>query len=265
MNMKQDNQRSGSCKVINGMRLDKLLVERGIVQSRERASALITNGKVLINGKRVKKKDSLIQKSAKIDVEKGDIQWVSRGGLKLEQALYEWNINPRGYICLDVGASTGGFTDVLLTNGAKKIYALDVGRNQLAEKLKKSSRVINLDGVNARKIDPTLIHDLIDLICIDLAFISSTLVIGEVLRFLKPNGKMIILIKPQFEVGKENVGKKGVVKNIEQQKLSIVRIQKSAQEIGLTEIDIIDSPILGIKGNKEFLAYFKKDAISIKI
>ena len=179
-------------------RLDKLLVNRGLVSSRERANILITDGNVIVAGKKVFKGGIKVEIDEEIELLENDIKWVSKGGAKLEKAFETWSINPDGWVCIDIGASTGGFTDVLLTFGAKRIYAVDVGHNQLAEKLKSDIRVINFEKINAREIEKNLIPEKVDFICIDVSFISLELVIPEAIKFLKQKGEVILLIKPQF-------------------------------------------------------------------
>lgn len=238
-------------------RLDKLLVDKKIIQSRERANRLIKEGGVLVNGKIITKPSSKVENDAKIEVKKEDIKWVSRAGLKLEKAISYWNINPKNFICMDVGASTGGFTDVLLTNGATKVYAIDVGHNQLVDKIKNDSRVINIERVNARNIDKELITEEVDFICIDVSFISLSLILPNVIQFLKKGGEIVALIKPQFEVGSKKI-EKGIVKSKKLHEEVVNKIINLANELGLEVKGTTDSPISGSKGNKEFLIYLKK-------
>jgi len=195
------------------MRLDKLLTEKGLTKSRQRAQALITEGKILVDGKVISKASKDISDEAKIEIVGEDIKWVSRAGLKLEKALEHWKIDVRDFVCLDIGASTGGFTDVLLSNNISKVYAVDVGHGQLDEKIKNDPHVINIEKTNARELSDKIIPEKVDFVCIDVSFISLELILPEAKRFLKEGGQIIALIKPQFEVGKKNLGKSGVVKD----------------------------------------------------
>ena len=239
------------------IRLDKFLVENKNIKSRYRAVLLIKNEMVFVNGKLIKKPSAQIDKNDTVEVIGKDIKWVSRGGLKLEKALKFWKINPRGWTCLDIGASTGGFTDVLIAKKAKKVYAIDVGHDQLDEKLKNNPRVINLEKTNARELDRDKIKELVDFISVDVSYISLSLVLPEIIKFLKPTGKIIVLIKPQFELSPDIV-KKGIVRKKEHQELAVKKIRKLVKELNLVEEGLIESPILGKKGNKEFLIYLKQ-------
>jgi len=238
-------------------RLDKLIVSKGLVSSRERANILITDGYVIVSGKRVLKAGAKVKFNDEIIIIGNDIKWVSKGGVKLEKALKYWNIVPDGWTCLDVGSSTGGFTDVLLTYGAKKVYAIDVGHNQLAEKIKTDSRVITLERVNARKIADNLISEKIDFICIDVSFISLELVIPETIKFLKHKGELILLIKPQFELGPGRVNKRGIIKAKDLHTYAIKKIELFCNKLNLHEIGTIEAPVFGKNKNKEFLMYLK--------
>ncbi|MEA2113380.1 MAG: TlyA family RNA methyltransferase [Patescibacteria group bacterium] len=243
---------------MNKTRIDKLLLDRKITKSRERAKFLIKEGKVFADGKVIKNASAKINIDTNLEIKGKDIQWVSRGGIKLEKALKIWNINPKEQICLDVGASTGGFTDVLISNGAKKVYALDVGHGQLDEKLKNNPKVVNIEKINARKIDKKIIQELVDFVCVDVSFISLTLVMPEIIKFLKPKGIIVALLKPQFELGKGVINKSGVVKRKAQHELVIKKIKLLAADLNLCIKGITESPILGKSGNKEFLVYLKK-------
>jgi len=238
-------------------RLDKLLVEKGLIQSRKRARDLILENGVSVSGQIINKPDVQIDIKTQIEIHKQDIPWVSRGGLKLEKAIKLWNIKPKGWVCLDVGASTGGFTDVLLTYEAKKVYSLDVGHGQLAEKLKNDPRVINLEKINIRQLDKNLIKEPIHFISIDVSYISLTIILPIAVKFLEPGGKIVALIKPQFELGPKGT-KKGIVKDSEKHNLAIRKIQELGKELSLKEKGLTESPILGFKGNKEFLIFFEK-------
>src|SRR3972149_2676036 len=239
-------------------RLDKLLVDKGIVQSRERARALIMAGKVMVKGKKVEKAGEMVLADADIVLIEEDIPYVSRGGLKLEKALDEFNIDVTGKVAIDVGASTGGFTDCLLQRGAKKVYAIDVGYGQLDLKLRNDPRVINIERQNIRYLEREAIPEQVDLVTIDASFISLLKVIPNVLNFIGKSGEMVALIKPQFEVGKGEVGKGGVVRDEAKQMAVVEKIKGFCEEIGLTVMGVIESPILGPKGNREFLIYARK-------
>ena len=242
-------------------RLDKLLVEKGVIQSRERARALILAGRVAVEGQTVDKPGTQIEIEAQLQLRGEDQPYVSRGGIKLKGALDAFGINPKGMIVMDVGASTGGFTDCVLQRGAKKVYAVDVGYGQLAWKLQKDFRVINLERRNIRYLNREEIEEEMDLILIDTSFISIQKFLSHLLHFLKRGGTIIGLIKPQFEVGKGEVGKGGVVRNATHHQKVIERISQFSQELGLNVLGVIESSILGPKGNKEFFIYLrKKDA-----
>ncbi|MGM0482409.1 MAG: TlyA family RNA methyltransferase [Patescibacteria group bacterium] len=240
-----------------GSRLDQLLVEKGLVKSRERAKRLIEGGSVFVEDKEVRKGSFLCSPEAKIDLTGEDIPWVSRAGLKLEKAFDVWSIEADGSVCLDIGASTGGFTEVLLHRGAQKVYALDVSYGQLAEKLQIHPRVYVLDGKNIKNAESSWFTEGFDVVTVDVSFISLGYVIPRMSEFLKRGGSVIILIKPQFEVGKERIGK-GVVKDPELHREVTKKIKIRAKEEGLKPVGITESPIKGSKGNKEFLFYAKK-------
>jgi 23S rRNA (cytidine1920-2'-O)/16S rRNA (cytidine1409-2'-O)-methyltransferase len=240
-------------------RLDKLLVEKGIVQSRERARALILAGKVLVESHTVDKPGTQIDVETQVQVQGEDQPYVSRGGTKLEGALHAFEIDPKGIVVMDVGASTGGFTDCVLQKGAKKVYAVDVGYGQLAWKLQKDPRVINLERRNIRYLNIEEVGEEMDLILIDTSFISIEKFLSHLLRFLKKGGSIIGLIKPQFEVGKGEVGKGGVVRDASLHQKVIQRISEFSKGLGLKVLGVTESPILGPKGNKEFFIYLKKE------
>ena len=239
-------------------RLDKSLVDRGLVQSRERARALILAGEVLVNGKVAGKAGEMVDPSSDIALKGKDIPYVSRGGLKLEKALDEFDIDVSGKVAMDVGASTGGFTDCLLQRGAGKVYAVDVGYGQLDSKLRNDPRVVNIERQNIRYLQKEAIPEAMDVATIDASFISLDKVIPKVLEFLKDEGELIALIKPQFEVGKGEVGKGGVVRDEAKQAAAVEKIRRFCEEIGVTVKGIVESPIRGPKGNKEFLIYLMK-------
>ena len=234
-------------------RIDALLVDQKICQSRERAKALIMSGRVLVDGSPCDKPGSRFCDDATIVLKGHDLPYVSRGGLKLEAALKANRINCTGMICLDVGASTGGFTDCLLQHGAARVFAVDVGYGQLAWSLRQDDRVVAIERTNIRKIDPTLITDPIDLVTIDTAFISLKLVVPSIISFLKPKGSILALIKPQFEAGKGRVGKGGVVRDPELHAEIIADLKAFFNQLSLYCGPVTPSPILGPKGNQEFI------------
>lgn len=240
-------------------RIDKILVERGMVTSRERARALIMEGKVLVNGQLVDKAGIRVGIDSDIKLCGEDNKYVSRGGLKLEGAIKAFGIDPKDKIVMDVGASTGGFTDCVLQFGAKKVYAVDVGYGQLSWKLRNDPRVVNLERRNIRYLKRDEIGEEIDLILIDTSFISIEKFLSHVLCFLKDGGEILCLIKPQFEVGKGEVGKGGVVKDPVLHRKVIERISKFSEQLGLKVMGTVESPLLGPKGNKEFFIYLKKN------
>jgi 23S rRNA (cytidine1920-2'-O)/16S rRNA (cytidine1409-2'-O)-methyltransferase len=240
-------------------RIDKLLVELGLADSRTKAQALVMSGVVLVGEMRVEKPSQEFSTDSKIRIKgkTAESKYVGRGGLKLEKALQDFHINVSEYVCLDIGASTGGFTDCLLQNGAKKVVAVDVGTNQLVWKLRNDSRVEVRENTNARYLKPEDFDEKFDLIVMDVSFISVTKIFPALAPLLKNTGKIITLIKPQFEVGRGEVGKGGIVRDAEKHERVIKEVNKSASENGLKVYDVIDSPILGADGNKEFLALYE--------
>ena len=239
-------------KITKKIRLDMLLVEKGLVPSRQRGRALIMAGKILINAQRVDKPGIQVSKNDNITLLETDIPYVSRGGLKLEKALKYYNIIVNDLICLDIGASTGGFTDCLLQNGAKCVFAVDVGYGQLAWKLRQDPRVVVFERTNIRNMSADTLPQLVDLITIDVSFISLKIVIPSVFKFLKENSRIIALIKPQFEVGKGKIGKGGVVRDSALHNEVIKDLTEFFTITGLKCGSVIPSPLLGPKGNKEF-------------
>lgn len=239
-------------------RIDQLVYELGFAPSREKAKAIIMSGNVFVGGQRVDKPGAMVQPEKGIEVKGGTLPYVSRGGLKLEKALAQFGVSPAGLTCIDCGASTGGFTDVLLQNGAKRVYAVDVGYGQLAWRLRSDERVVNLERTNVRYITAAQVPETIDLAVMDLAFISIKLVIPAVGELLKDGGEMICLIKPQFEAGREKVGKKGVVRDIGTHAEVIEDILSFIKGAGYSVLGLTFSPIRGPEGNIEYLAYFKK-------
>jgi 23S rRNA (cytidine1920-2'-O)/16S rRNA (cytidine1409-2'-O)-methyltransferase len=237
----------------SSVRLDKLLVDRGLVPSRDRAQALIMAAKVLVNDARVTKAGQKVPEDSSIRLEGEDIPYVSRGGLKLEHALRFFGTDARGLVAMDVGASTGGFTDCLLQNGARRVYAVDVGYGQLAWKLRQDARVIVLERQNIRSLPDRLVPEPVQFATIDASFISLRLVLPAVKRFLVQGARLIALIKPQFEAGRAHVGKGGVVRDPVVHETVCQGISGFCREAGFTVLGITPSPILGPKGNREFL------------
>jgi 23S rRNA (cytidine1920-2'-O)/16S rRNA (cytidine1409-2'-O)-methyltransferase len=244
------------------LRLDKLLVDRRIVASRERAQALIIAGKVLVNEQKLDKAGAQVVNDAAVRLLGEDLKYVSRGGLKLERALEHWKIDLNGKICLDVGASAGGFTDCLLQHGASRVIAIDTGYGQMDFKLRQDPRVRLLEKTNARYVTAATIGETVDLIVVDVAFISATLVLPPVVNAVfatsvaeRRGREMIVLVKPQFEAGREFVGKGGIVRDAAAQLASVEKVKATLNDLGCSELDVIDSPILGAKGNREFLVH----------
>jgi len=238
-------------------RADKLLVERGLVESREKAQALIMAGYAYADGKRISKPGERIPADARLEL-KGMMRFVSRGGYKLEKALKSFNLSPEGMVCLDAGASTGGFTDCLLQRGAKKVYAVDVGTGQLDPKLRNDPRVVALEKTDARNLSPELIPERVDLITADLSFISLTKVLESLIPLLKEGGLMLVLVKPQFELSPREV-KKGVVRDPADRMRAVEKVANFARELGLSVLGVTKSSPRGPKGNEEFFLLLKKD------
>lgn len=238
-------------------RLDLLLFEKGLTESRERAKALILEGNVLVNGIVVDKAGALVRPDDELTVV-NKMPFVSRGGLKLDHAIRHFDIDVKGKIAMDVGASTGGFTDCLLQHGAGKVYAIDVGYGQFSWALRKDDRVVLFEKTNIRYLDKALIPDEIDIAVADVSFISLLIVIPNIIGFLKPSGVMVALIKPQFEAGRKDVGKGGVVRS-EEKRLEIVEnIKGETAKMGLDIIGVTPSPVKGPKGNVEYLLYLRQ-------
>lgn len=240
-------------------RLDVLLVSRGLAPSREKAKAMIMEGNVYVNGQKEDKAGSMFAAQAAVDVRGKTLKYVSRGGLKLEKAMEQFAIDLKDKICMDIGASTGGFTDCMLQNGAKKVYALDVGYGQFAWKLRQDERVVCMEKTNIRYVLPEHIGEEIDLASVDVSFISLTKVLGPAKELLSKEGEMVCLIKPQFEAGREKVGKKGVVRDSTVHEEVIEKVISFAREIGFSVLNLDFSPIKGPEGNIEYLVYIKKD------
>ena len=238
-------------------RADKILVERGLVDSRTRAQALILAGQVLVREQRIDKPGQLIDLDAEIRIKGETLRYAGRGGLKLEAALREFNLNPDARNCLDVGASTGGFTDCLLQHGAARVWAIDVGHNQLVWRLRQDPRVVVLERVNARNLDAAQFPVRFDLATIDVSFISLTKILPAVRPCLTDTADCVALIKPQFEVGKGEVGRGGIVTDPAKHRRVLNQIKDSATAIGFRPVGVIESPILGAEGNREFLMHLK--------
>jgi 23S rRNA (cytidine1920-2'-O)/16S rRNA (cytidine1409-2'-O)-methyltransferase len=271
------------------LRLDKLLVERGLVPSRERAQALILAGKVLVNEQKIEKSGAAVEPDVTVRLLADDLKYVSRGGLKLERALDYWHIDVNGLVCLDVGASTGGFTDCLLQRGAARVIAVDTGYGQLDFRLRQDPRVRLLEKTNARHLTHEALGEYVSFVAMDVSFISATLVLPAVIAAAFPNSdngatgvpahpdandgetgvlvrqgmnlkeskNVVILVKPQFEAGREHVGKGGIVRDEGPQKAAVERVRQCIIQLGAQHTDHIDSPILGAEGNREFLLYAK--------
>jgi 23S rRNA (cytidine1920-2'-O)/16S rRNA (cytidine1409-2'-O)-methyltransferase len=241
-------------------RLDKLLVDRGLAASRERAQALIIAGKVLVNDQKIEKPGAQVAEESRIRLLGEDLKYVGRGGLKLERALEHWRVDVEGKTCLDIGASTGGFTDCLVQHGAARVIAIDTGYGQMDFKLRQDPRVRLLEKTNARYLTSEVIGEMADLIVIDVAFISATLVLPPAVNAAFPHSpeerrgrQVIVLVKPQFEAGREFVGKGGIVRDETAQLASVEKVKRTLLDLACPSVDVIDSPILGAEGNREFL------------
>ena len=240
------------------IRLDQYLVQHGLTQSRERAKALIMSGIVFVNEQKVDKAGEMIKEDAKVEVRGHDIGYVSRGGLKLEKAMKCFPLTPNGKVCMDIGASTGGFTDCMLQNGASKVYAVDVGYGQFAWKLRTDERVVCMEKTNIRYVTPEDIGEPLDFASVDVSFISLSKVLPAARELLKDGGEMVCLIKPQFEAGREKVGKKGVVRDPKVHLEVIQTVLQTAMDLGFSILDLEYSPIKGPEGNIEYLVHLKK-------
>ena len=235
------------------LRIDQLLVERGLAESRERAQALVIAGYVLVDGQKARKPGQAVTRDSRIELTER-LPFVGRGGLKLKGALDGFGIDVAGKVCVDIGSSIGGFTDCLLQRGAARVYAVDVGAGQLDWKLRSDPRVVVKESVNARYLTPGDIGEPADLVTCDVSFISVTLILPALVRLLKPAGVMIVLVKPQFEAGRHQVGKGGIVKDPALHAAVCARIEAAVRGYGF-QTAIMDSPILGAEGNREFLLY----------
>ena len=239
-------------------RLDVLLTERGLQESRQRAQAVIMSGEVFVNGQRVDKPGTAVAEDAQIEIRGGTLAYVSRGGLKLEKAMATFPIDLHGAVCADIGASTGGFTDCMLQNGAEKVYAVDVGYGQLAWKLRSDPRVVCLERTNARYLTHEQVPDELDFASVDVSFISLKLILPPLNGLLKDGGHAACLVKPQFEAGREKVGKKGVVRDPDVHLEVLEHFLDYAKESGFTVLGLTYSPIRGPEGNIEYLGYLEK-------
>jgi 23S rRNA (cytidine1920-2'-O)/16S rRNA (cytidine1409-2'-O)-methyltransferase len=243
------------------VRLDKLLLERGVAASRERAQSLILAGKVLVNGQKIEKAGAAVDTAADLRLLGEDLKYVSRGGLKLEKALDHWSLEVSGKVGLDVGASTGGFTDCLLQRGAARVIAVDTGYGQISFRIRQDARVRLLEKTNARYLTREQVGEAVDLVVMDVSFISATLVLPAVMAAAFPHNSsprkkiVVVLVKPQFEVGREQVGKGGIVRDAALQTAAVEKVRHTLLGLGCGRTDVIESPILGAEGNREFLLY----------
>lgn len=241
-------------------RIDILLVDRGLLPSRERAQAMILAGRVLVNEQKVSKSGQAVADDCAVRLLGNDLHYVSRGGLKLEAALKHWNIQLTGAVCMDVGASTGGFTDCMLQHGAASVLAVDTGYGQIDARLRADSRVRLLEKTNARYLEPQQVPEPVEFISMDVSFISATQVLPAVVAAAfadkgQPRRELVLLVKPQFEVGREAVGKGGIVRSEQAQLGAVEKVRAAVAALGGESIDVIDSPILGTEGNREFLLH----------
>ena len=240
-------------------RLDVLLVEQGLADSREKAKAIIMSGIVYVDNNKEDKAGTTFEETARIEVSGNTLKYVSRGGLKLEKAMNNFGVTLEGKVCMDVGASTGGFTDCMLQNGAVKVYSVDVGHGQLAWKLRNDERVVCMEKTNIRYVTPDDIDDVIEFASIDVSFISLTKVLPAVRELMTPGGEIVCLIKPQFEAGREKVGKKGVVRELSTHIEVVQMIVDYARANGFRTLHLSYSPIKGPEGNIEYLLHITKD------
>ncbi|MBO5388290.1 MAG: TlyA family RNA methyltransferase [Lachnospiraceae bacterium] len=251
----QDNKQNK----VKKERLDILLVNRGLAQSREKAKAIIMSGIVYVDGEKEDKAGTTFAENVNIEIKGNTLKYVSRGGLKLEKAMNEFGLKLDGFVCMDVGSSTGGFTDCMLQNGATKVYAVDVGHGQLDWKLRNDERVVCMEKTNIRYVTPDDIDDSLDFSSIDVSFISLTKVLLPVKALLKDSGRIVCLIKPQFEAGREKVGKKGVVRDKKVHEEVIEMVVEYAKSIELYPLRLDFSPVKGPEGNIEYLLYLSKN------
>ncbi len=236
-------------------RLDRLLVTRGLVDSREKAQALIMRGQILVDEAKVEKCGAAVSSQARVRVLGEPAKYVSRGGLKLEAALEHFRIDPEGKLCLDIGASTGGFTDCLLQKGAGRVFAVDAGRNQLDWKLRRDSRVVALEKVNARYLEFDKIGTHVELVTMDVSFISATLILPVLPPLLEPDADLLLLVKPQFEVGREQVGKGGIVRDVRLHQEAVAKVSRKLLELGFKDLASVESALPGAEGNREYFVH----------
>ncbi len=241
-------------------RLDVLLVKRNLAPSREKAKAVIMAGDVYVDGNREDKAGTTFDEKVNIEVKSSKLKYVSRGGLKLEKAMDVWGVDVKDKVCMDIGSSTGGFTDCMLMNGARKVYAVDVGTNQLAWKLRQDERVVVMEKTNIRYLTPDKVDDKIEFASVDVSFISLTKIMSAVYELLADNARMVCLIKPQFEAGREKVGKKGVVREESTHVEVVTMIRDYMLDSGFKVLGLDYSPIKGPEGNIEYLIYIQKDS-----
>ncbi len=234
-------------------RIDQLLVERNLVESREKAQALLLAGQVLVNGQKVDKAGAAVNATASVEI-RARMPWVSRGGYKLAAALERWTIDVAGCVCADIGSSTGGFTDCLLQRGAARVHCVNVGAGQLHWKLRTDPRVVLHEGVNARYLEPSVLGEPVRLAVCDVSFISVTLILPMLPPLLEPDGELVVLVKPQFEVGRTQVGRGGIVREPALHALVCRKVEDAARMLGF-RTQIMESPLPGAEGNKEFLMY----------
>jgi len=237
------------------LRLDRLMVERGLADSREKARGLIFAGQVLVNQQKVEKCGALVGTDADLRIAGATPRYVSRAGLKLEAALERFGMDPSGKVCLDVGASTGGFTDCLLERGATRVFAVDVGTNQLAWKLRRDPRVISLERTNARYLGSAAIGEPVDFVTMDVSFISATLILPVIPPLLKPRAEILVLAKPQFEAGRGQVGKGGVVRDERVRAEAVERVVHKLEQLGFTAVEASESVLPGAEGNREYFVH----------
>lgn len=236
-------------------RLDRLLVARGLAASREKAQAMILAGVVLVNDQKVEKCGALAEDQAALRILSGASPYVSRAGLKLEGALRHFKVNPRGKVCLDIGASTGGFTECLLSHGAAKVFAVDAGTNQLDWKLRQDARVVVMEKTNARHLRLEQLGERSDLLTMDVSFISATLILPAIASLLNPQAAALILVKPQFEVRREHIGKGGIVRDTRLHQEAVGRVSQKLEEVGLRVLGTAESVLPGAEGNREFFVH----------
>lgn len=245
-------------------RLDVAVFERGLTDSRAKAGALIMAGQVFVNGQKALKSGQNVKEEDQIEVRGEKMPFVSRGGYKLDKAVKAFDLSLQDKICMDIGASTGGFTDCMLQNGAKKVYAVDVGHGQLAEKLTSDVRIVNIEGVNVKALTDKIIEEAPDFVCADLSFISCKYAAEAAHRLLKNGGKAVILIKPQFEAGRAAISKGGIVKDIKAHISVLSTITDEINSLGFSVLGLTDSPIRGGDGNVEYLIYIEKTEVAVK-